>query len=96
MLILTDFQLQVTVKRVMFKMLLINLQEYTCILLQETEGTWKWTDGSTVPSQYWASGEPNDLGGEDCAYARSGRGNWNDIRCSRANIATFACQTILN
>jgi len=62
---------------------------------QETEGTWKWTDGSTVPSQYWASGEPNDLGGEDCAYVRPS-GNWNDIRCSRANIATFACQIILN
>ncbi|KAI4878035.1 hypothetical protein NFI96_028465, partial [Prochilodus magdalenae] len=32
----------------------------------DTEGVWKWLDGSTLTTQFWWKGEPNDYGGEDC------------------------------
>ncbi|XP_052441445.1 CD209 antigen-like protein C [Carassius gibelio] len=46
----------------------------------EEEGRWKWVDGSTLTSGFWASGEPNDyLGKEDCANTRSS--GWFDAQC---------------
>ncbi|XP_055367119.1 CD209 antigen-like protein E [Betta splendens] len=48
----------------------------------ETEGTWKWVDGTLLGSlSYWAAGEPNDLGGaEDCGEVVWNR-YWNDESC---------------
>ncbi|XP_026106783.1 CD209 antigen-like protein C [Carassius auratus] len=37
----------------------------------EVEGRWKWVDGSTLTSGFWASGEPNNQGNEDCANTHS-------------------------
>ncbi|XP_052427505.1 CD209 antigen-like protein C isoform X1 [Carassius gibelio] len=46
----------------------------------EEEGRWKWVDGSTLTSGFWASGEPNNQGTEeDCANTRSS--GWFDTKC---------------
>mmetsp|Transcript_20498 Transcript_20498/g.27021 ORF Transcript_20498/g.27021 Transcript_20498/m.27021 type:complete len:517 (+) Transcript_20498:262-1812(+) len=46
-----------------------------------TEDNWYWEDGSTVSYTNWASGEPNDLGIEDCAMIYDD-GTWNDQGCN--------------
>ncbi|XP_073730764.1 uncharacterized protein [Misgurnus anguillicaudatus] len=36
----------------------------------DEEGRWKWVDGSTVNTEFWWPGEPNDYkGAEDCALS---------------------------
>uniref|UniRef100_A0A8D0D034 C-type lectin domain-containing protein n=1 Tax=Sander lucioperca TaxID=283035 RepID=A0A8D0D034_SANLU len=46
----------------------------------ETEGTWKWVDGTPLTKSYWDSGEPNDRNGEDCVEIRyfDPENSWND------------------
>ncbi|XP_051763536.1 hepatic lectin-like [Ctenopharyngodon idella] len=48
----------------------------------DVEGTWKWVDGSTLTSGFWASGEPNSYKGkdEDCALSHSS--GWADFPCN--------------
>uniref|UniRef100_A0A8C9YTA1 C-type lectin domain-containing protein n=1 Tax=Sander lucioperca TaxID=283035 RepID=A0A8C9YTA1_SANLU len=50
----------------------------------ETEGTWKWVDGTPLTKSYWDSGEPNDENGEDCVEIRfyNSENSWNDVGCS--------------
>ena len=54
--------------------------------------TWVWSDGT--PWDYnssWASGEPNNLGGEDCVQTWTSYGSqWNDLACGR--VLTFICK----
>ncbi|XP_026112891.1 asialoglycoprotein receptor 1-like [Carassius auratus] len=48
----------------------------------EVEGSWKWVDGSTLTSGFWASGDKqpdNYQGNEDCANTRSSE--WYDTSC---------------
>ncbi|XP_059361674.1 CD209 antigen-like protein C [Carassius carassius] len=47
----------------------------------EEEGRWKWVDGSnsSITSGFWASGEPNSKGNEDCALNYSP--GWADFPC---------------
>ena len=49
------------------------------------EGQWRSSrTGLYLPYTNWNSGEPNDLGGEDCATLYgdgSAAGRWNDIDC---------------
>ncbi|KAF7645313.1 hypothetical protein LDENG_00206740 [Lucifuga dentata] len=56
----------------------------------ETEGVWKWLDGTPVDKSYWGPGEPNnDYEGrsENCAELRSGAfKGLNDLPC---DIKTF-------
>jgi hypothetical protein len=55
-----------------------------------SEGSWVWSDGSSVTYTHWNSGEPNDSGGEDCADTNSGTsGGWNDLNCSTSQA--FVC-----
>uniref|UniRef100_A0A668AGS9 C-type lectin domain-containing protein n=1 Tax=Myripristis murdjan TaxID=586833 RepID=A0A668AGS9_9TELE len=50
---------------------------------QETEGEWKWVDGSSLSYKSWAEGQPDDRGGrEDCGEVRPAYDGWNDAPCS--------------
>ncbi|KAK2865587.1 hypothetical protein Q7C36_001643 [Tachysurus vachellii] len=51
----------------------------------DTEGVWKWVDGSPLTTAYWDEGEPNnDKDHEDCGeiMGHPEEKNWNDRRCS--------------
>ncbi|XP_045405231.1 uncharacterized protein LOC123636708 [Lemur catta] len=51
------------------------------------EGTWQWVDGSPLPpsfTKHWNSGEPNNIGEEDCVEIFSQ--GWNDHRCDTAKF----------
>ena len=41
----------------------------------------KWADNTT---RKWNGGEPNDLGGEDCANITNANGFWNDLACTNS------------
>ncbi|XP_053184266.1 CD209 antigen-like protein E [Scomber japonicus] len=56
----------------------------------DTEGTWKWIDGTPLTLSYWRRGQPDNGGGdpqwgeEDCAQFYTGSktlNNWNDVLC---------------
>ncbi|XP_054482880.1 lactose-binding lectin l-2-like [Anoplopoma fimbria] len=47
------------------------------------EGSWMWSDGSTVDFSFWSTGEPNNAGQEHCVHANYDRYlKWNDGQCS--------------
>lgn len=51
----------------------------------DEEGVWRWLDGTRLTKGYWASGEPNNQGNEDCAavYPQDNPfKNWNDAPCN--------------
>ncbi|XP_070592852.1 C-type lectin domain family 4 member A-like [Erythrolamprus reginae] len=58
---------------------------------KETEGTWRWVDGSPLGERSWRHREPNNAGanGEDCAVLYK-EGLWNDIHCS--SPVRFVCE----
>uniref|UniRef100_A0A8B9R3H1 C-type lectin domain-containing protein n=1 Tax=Astyanax mexicanus TaxID=7994 RepID=A0A8B9R3H1_ASTMX len=45
----------------------------------ETEGVWKWVDGSELITGFWRAGEPNSNGDEDCVI---NEWNWADYPCN--------------
>ncbi|XP_036439304.1 hepatic lectin-like, partial [Colossoma macropomum] len=50
----------------------------------DTEGEWKWVDGSALTTAFWCAGEPNDYKeNEDCAVTgyKSGNASWADFNC---------------
>ncbi|XP_034734527.1 CD209 antigen-like protein E isoform X2 [Etheostoma cragini] len=50
----------------------------------ETEGTWKWVDGTPLNERYWDSGEPNGEKSENCVEIKKfdSENSWNDVSCS--------------
>ncbi|XP_060744746.1 CD209 antigen-like [Tachysurus vachellii] len=48
----------------------------------DTEGTFKWVDGSPLTTKFWWNGEPNDYGNEDCVIT--------GFRKAEFNISTWA------
>ncbi|KAK3523278.1 hypothetical protein QTP86_028469 [Hemibagrus guttatus] len=62
-----------------------NFEAWIGLSDEVKEGEWKWVDGTTLNTNfsYWAKGEPNNSGEEDCAviYA-STKSVWNDRKCS--------------
>ncbi|XP_014872018.1 CD209 antigen-like protein E isoform X2 [Poecilia latipinna] len=54
-------------------------------LKEETEGSWKWVDGTPLSSElkkYWGQGQPdNAFGGEACAQIWENYKTWNDNKC---------------
>uniref|UniRef100_A0A2K6ES65 C-type lectin domain containing 10A n=1 Tax=Propithecus coquereli TaxID=379532 RepID=A0A2K6ES65_PROCO len=63
---------------------------YTWMGLSDTEGVWKWVDGTDYDTNFqnWKPGQPDDWqghglgGGEDCAHFILD-GRWNDDVCQR-------------
>eukprot|EP00057_Strongylocentrotus_purpuratus_P001368 XP_001198502.2 PREDICTED: echinoidin [Strongylocentrotus purpuratus] len=66
-----------------------------------TDGTFEWTDGTTVDFTHWKPGQPdnhpNTVGNENCGVMRSRYGNeWQDGQCvqpSYSLIHYFICKT---
>uniref|UniRef100_A0A8C4EVA2 C-type lectin domain-containing protein n=1 Tax=Dicentrarchus labrax TaxID=13489 RepID=A0A8C4EVA2_DICLA len=55
----------------------------------ETEGTWKWVDGTPLTTSYWMDGEPNNYDlKEDCVEVRyhEKENSWNDKPCDLPNF----------
>lgn len=48
----------------------------------ETEGWWRWVDMLQVTYTNWQSGEPNNIGNEDCAVYVGGSQQWQDRPCT--------------
>ncbi|MBM4367611.1 MAG: hypothetical protein FJ102_15475, partial [Deltaproteobacteria bacterium] len=59
---------------------------------RDTEGTFAWFSGASVSYTNWASGEPNDPGGQaDCvAFGRTAVETWSDEQCHAAR--PFVCE----
>ncbi|XP_041036069.1 C-type lectin domain family 17, member A-like [Carcharodon carcharias] len=56
----------------------------------ESEGNWKWVDGTPVSFTQWDQGEPNNWNdNENCASIRAS--GWNDYICS--DRFRFICET---
>ncbi|XP_059180156.1 CD209 antigen-like protein A [Centropristis striata] len=57
---------------------------------RDTEGVWKWVDGSPLTTRFWTSGEPNSYQGrnEDCALTNyhNYEDSWNDAVCDNENF----------
>ncbi|KAA8578972.1 hypothetical protein FQN60_007011, partial [Etheostoma spectabile] len=58
----------------------------------ETEGTWKWVDGTPLNESYCNSGEPNGGKVENCLEIRyfDSENSWNDLSCS--NSRNWICE----
>ena len=58
-----------------------------------------WVDDTHISDfRNWASGEPNDSGGEDCAEMivnGGSRGKWNDIDCTPSVMHSVMCEKAL-
>ncbi|XP_046700928.1 CD209 antigen-like isoform X2 [Silurus meridionalis] len=63
---------------------------------KDSEGTWKWVDGTTVINGFWNPGEPNSNWDEDCAVSgfHPGNGKWDDVSCNNNYI--WICEKRLN
>uniref|UniRef100_A0A3B4YM66 C-type lectin domain-containing protein n=1 Tax=Seriola lalandi dorsalis TaxID=1841481 RepID=A0A3B4YM66_SERLL len=60
----------------------------------ETEGKWKWVDGTPLTRSFWDSKEPNGKTLENCGQIKNPnlQNNWNDERCSNThNWISGAC-----
>ncbi|XP_059180155.1 C-type lectin domain family 4 member M-like [Centropristis striata] len=57
---------------------------------RDTEGVWKWVDGSPLTTRFWFDGEPNSHQGknEDCALTNyyGYKNSWNDFDCDSENF----------
>ncbi|XP_041789790.1 CD209 antigen-like protein E [Chelmon rostratus] len=63
----------------------------------ETEGMWKWVDGTPLTTSYWTPGEPNSYEGqnEDCVELKSHDmiNSWNDKPCEGQNF--WICEKMI-
>ncbi|XP_036439419.1 CD209 antigen-like protein E [Colossoma macropomum] len=61
---------------------------------RDSEGVWKWVDGSALTTAYWMSGQPNNggwKGPQDCVVTRSEAGKrWNDKPCQ--DVLYWICE----
>uniref|UniRef100_A0A3B4Z6R7 C-type lectin domain-containing protein n=1 Tax=Seriola lalandi dorsalis TaxID=1841481 RepID=A0A3B4Z6R7_SERLL len=58
----------------------------------ETEGKWKWVDGTPLTRSFWDSKEPNGKTLENCGQIKNPnlQNNWNDERCSNTHNWIFS------
>lgn len=59
---------------------------------RQSEGTFEWVNGTSSYTN-WASNEPNNQNGEDCAELYAD-GTWNDYQCSDSSEQTALCEKI--
>uniref|UniRef100_A0A6Q2YQJ2 C-type lectin domain-containing protein n=1 Tax=Esox lucius TaxID=8010 RepID=A0A6Q2YQJ2_ESOLU len=81
----------------------LNKRSWIGLTDRETEGTWKWVDGTPLTTAYWGGKEPNSGGGiykdEDCAeinniwYSDPVK-NWNDDLCTTQ--LNWICENVIN
>ncbi|XP_043083016.1 macrophage mannose receptor 1-like, partial [Puntigrus tetrazona] len=72
-----------------FVMRITNKREFWIGLTDiDEEGAWKWVDGSTLTSGFWASGEPNRGRAENCVVTYLTKWprliGWLDVECNDA------------
>uniref|UniRef100_A0A3P8R4U7 C-type lectin domain-containing protein n=1 Tax=Astatotilapia calliptera TaxID=8154 RepID=A0A3P8R4U7_ASTCA len=60
---------------------------------EEQEGSWKWVDGTPQILTYWARGEPNNGGHEDCVSVEIEKNTWFDRPCSSSH--QWICEKVL-
>uniref|UniRef100_A0A3P8ZZ86 C-type lectin domain-containing protein n=1 Tax=Esox lucius TaxID=8010 RepID=A0A3P8ZZ86_ESOLU len=77
----------------------LNIQTWIGLSDRETEGTWRWVDGTNLTTAYWGRGEPNNLGeGEDCAVIYHDFTDpvkkWNDTPCTRKR--NWICEKVID
>uniref|UniRef100_A0A4W4G5K5 C-type lectin domain-containing protein n=3 Tax=Electrophorus electricus TaxID=8005 RepID=A0A4W4G5K5_ELEEL len=56
---------------------------------EDTEGVWKWVDGTVLTTGYWEPGKPNSNGWveQNCAVTGSAAGKgWNDKNCQESHF----------
>ncbi|XP_018535589.1 CD209 antigen-like protein E [Lates calcarifer] len=57
----------------------------------QQENKWRWVDGSDLEGRgFWQSGEPNNVGNEDCVELSNPNGEWNDMPCE--NEIPWMCE----
>nr|XP_023693093.1 CD209 antigen-like protein C isoform X2 [Paramormyrops kingsleyae] len=68
----------------------------------ESEGTWKWVDGTTIPVEkgYWRANpqQPDNYGNEDCVHTYNTIHSvpfqtWNDRPCN--DVIQWICESVL-
>ena len=59
---------------------------------RDNEGTFTWADGTEVTYTRWNSGEPNNVGNEDCTHKHN-NGYWNDRSCTYILSCYFCSAT---
>uniref|UniRef100_A0A6Q2Z091 C-type lectin domain-containing protein n=1 Tax=Esox lucius TaxID=8010 RepID=A0A6Q2Z091_ESOLU len=82
---------------------LITLNIHTWIGLtdRETEGTWRWVDGTPLTTAYWGAPQPDNGGGtvgeEDCAefvnWYTDPVKKWNDVPCTTQ--LNWICENVI-
>ena len=60
-------------KLVSFSMIMHIVNINCKLVIQESEGEWKWESGKPLEKDFWHPGEPNNNDGEDCAKANAWR-----------------------
>ncbi|XP_071025754.1 C-type lectin domain family 4 member E-like [Oncorhynchus clarkii lewisi] len=74
----------------------LNKRAWIGLTDRETEGFWKWVDGTPLITSYWIIDQPNNgqsvstFPGEDCVVLQNGQDQpektWNDINCAEKRI----------
>ncbi|XP_029544192.2 CD209 antigen-like protein E isoform X1 [Oncorhynchus nerka] len=66
----------------------LNSKPWIGLTDKDSEGTWKWVDGTPLTTAFWSTEEPNDraVNGEDCVslyyHTQPVLKNWNDLACN--------------
>ncbi|XP_042168083.1 CD209 antigen-like protein E [Oncorhynchus tshawytscha] len=74
----------------------LNKRAWIGLTDRETEGSWKWVDGTPLRTRYWIFDQPDNGGsvstfpGEDCAVLHNVQyqpeKTWNDLNCAEKHI----------
>ncbi|XP_029586305.1 CD209 antigen-like protein E isoform X2 [Salmo trutta] len=77
----------------------LNTKPWIGLTDKDSEGTWKWVDGTPLTTAFWFTEEPNDgaVNGEDCVslyyHTESALKNWNDLACNNTELM-WICEIV--